>query len=105
MLFDIMEKYPSHFPIHYTIFRSLQTHHLPRFILIPCSVIVNNISKEIIKGEGSEWCLIWKWKYCFDMEVASMLLEQYPLVVPIHATTFHSLPTLHLPKTLSFPVQ
>jgi hypothetical protein len=42
------------FPVHYIIFFSLQAHHIPIFILIPCSVIVNEISKEIIKGEGSD---------------------------------------------------
>jgi hypothetical protein len=80
-----MEQYPSYLSIHYTIFRSLQAHHIPKFILIPCFVIVNGISKEIIKGKGSGWCfvLIWKLHLC--------LLEQYPLVFPIHATTFSSL--------------
>jgi hypothetical protein len=98
-----MEQYPSHFSIHCTIFRSLQSHHLPKFILIPCPVIVNGISKEIVKGKGSDWCLNWKWKYCFDMEVAFLVLEQYTMVFPAHATTFRSLPTLHLPKNYVIP--
>jgi hypothetical protein len=64
-----MEQYPSHFPFIIPLFSPYKSHHLPKFTLIPCSVILNCILKE---GKGRDWLLKFGNGNIVFMEVASV---------------------------------